>query len=162
MSSRTDALRGFQSFRTPNTIHPMDPALIPPKRYCGCGTVLARGNYGTLCAACLGPVEFPEWALALAENMGPVQLEHLGRILTGEESRGGEIAKTRALYKSIRAYYAQGMSQCELARAFGMTRRNVQYIVDHAHSVPRSDYEGIAAQKRRGRPNKNCAVLSSK
>lgn len=121
-----DGLNGFASLRTrPNV--PVDPALLPPKRYCTeCGALLRRSNPGPLCGVCTPHVDIPEWAITVVEfDNRSSTINTLAAALAGNH-RATETKKRNA---AIRAAHDAGVSKVELARRYNLTWHTVDKIL---------------------------------
>jgi hypothetical protein len=128
----SDGLRGFASFRTPNTMHPPTPA---PTGVCsnpGCTTRLSAYNLTDTCCAHKGTYNIGPFMAALAEEAEQGQLNAVVSVVSGEaymaNSKVGRYIN-RDRDDLIRSFAAKGYTQYDLAKVFDMPRSTIADII---------------------------------
>ncbi len=102
----------------------------PEKRHCvECGAVLRTSNPTALCAprSPESAIEIPDWAIALIEHdSSAYAIVAVANILAKRTRRDN----TQARNHMIRRCYAEGgISQSQLAEAYGLSRPGIDYIL---------------------------------
>jgi hypothetical protein len=147
----TRALRGFNSMRTPSTMH---PSTAPPsvKRCCTiCNAVLPSGNHtDTCCCHTFGEVDIPEWAIGMViHDDRPLTVDTLACLLTGEPKKYDGRHGAPAVKRKLRTLYATGdYTVSDLARLFGLdpetVRRYLEIVKSHKRKEPTTQKTALA------------------